>query len=88
MIGSCMTVICCMLAGLQPVLVHMSKNKQGKFSFNPVSVNLMVEVSKTLFALVVLIIYVSNLPSYLVLWVSIHTRSACLAETALSSPIC
>jgi hypothetical protein len=40
----------------------MSKNKQGKFSFNPVSVNLMVEVVKTFFALVVLTIYGTGRP--------------------------
>jgi hypothetical protein len=47
-------------AGLQPVLVHLSKNDKGKFSFNPLSVNLMVEVFKVVFALVVLLILVSN----------------------------
>ena len=44
--------------GLQPVLVHLSKNKQGKFNFNPVSVNLLVELAKTVFALVVLLMLV------------------------------
>lgn len=47
-------------AGLQPVLVHLSKNDKGKFSFNPLSVNLMVEVFKVVFALVVLLILVSS----------------------------
>lgn len=47
-------------AGLQPVLVHLSKNDKGKFSFNPLSVNLMVEVFKVVFALVVLLILVRN----------------------------
>jgi hypothetical protein len=46
-------------AGLQPVLVHLSKNDKGKFSFNPLSVNLMTEVFKVVFALVVLLILVS-----------------------------
>lgn len=46
-------------AGLQPVLVHMSKNAQGKFSFNPVSVNFLVEVVKTVFAIIMLMTYVS-----------------------------
>lgn len=45
-------------AGLQPVLVHMSKNTEGKFSFNPVSVNFLVEVVKTFFAIVMLMTYV------------------------------
>lgn len=37
----------------------MSKNSQGKYSFNPVAVNLLVEVAKTLFALVTLLAFVS-----------------------------
>eukprot|EP00879_Flechtneria_rotunda_P018869 GHRR01019806.1.p1 GENE.GHRR01019806.1~~GHRR01019806.1.p1 ORF type:complete len:305 (+),score=54.88 GHRR01019806.1:786-1700(+) len=45
----------CLLLGLQPVLVHLSKNKSGKFSFNPISVNLMTEVCKVIFALLVLL---------------------------------
>ena len=45
--------------GLQPVLVHMSKNSEGKFSFNPVSINFLVEVVKTTFAIAMLVIYVS-----------------------------
>jgi hypothetical protein len=53
--------VCCSLcAGLQPVLVHLSKNDKGKFSFNPISVNLMVEVFKVTFALIVLLILVSK----------------------------
>lgn len=47
------------IAGLQPVLVHLSKNAQGKFSFNPVSINFLVEVVKTTFAIGMLILYVS-----------------------------
>lgn len=46
-----------MLIGLQPVLVHMSKNSEGTFSFNPVSINFLVEVVKTGFAIGMLIIY-------------------------------
>lgn len=38
----------------------MSKNDQGKYSFNPVSVNFMIEVAKTIYALVTLIIFVSR----------------------------
>lgn len=45
---------------MQPVLVHLSKNDKGKFSFNPISVNLMVEIFKVVFALIVLLILVSN----------------------------
>ena len=47
--------------GLQPVLVHMSKNAEGKFSFNPVSVNFLVELVKTGFAIIMLMVYVSNI---------------------------
>jgi hypothetical protein len=56
---------CCLLsagAGLQPVLVHLSKNKEGKFSFDPISVNLLTEVAKSLFALSVLLLVVSGAP--------------------------
>ena len=47
----------CFLIGLAPVLVHMSK-VDGKFPFHPVSINLLVEVAKTLFASAVLCLYV------------------------------
>ncbi|KXZ50061.1 hypothetical protein GPECTOR_18g40 [Gonium pectorale] len=40
---------------LQPVLVHLSKNSKGTYSFHPVAVNFMVELAKTLFALLVLL---------------------------------
>ena len=49
----------CFLIGLAPVLVHMSKGPDGKFPFHPVSINLLVEVAKTLFATIILMIYVS-----------------------------
>jgi hypothetical protein len=48
------------MLGLQPVLVHLSKNKSGKFSFNPVSVNLLTELAKTTFAFCVLLALVSR----------------------------
>lgn len=51
----------CFLIGLAPVLVHMSKGPDGKFPFHPVSINLLVEVAKTVFATIVVIIYVSSL---------------------------
>ncbi|GIL68412.1 hypothetical protein Vafri_21689 [Volvox africanus] len=44
----------CLFLGLQPVLVHLSKNSKGTYSFHPVAVNFMVELAKTLFALAVL----------------------------------
>jgi len=36
---------------MQPILVHMSKDAQGKFSYNPVSVNLVTEIFKVIFAI-------------------------------------
>ncbi|KAF8068383.1 CMP-sialic acid transporter 2 [Scenedesmus sp. PABB004] len=48
----------CLLLGLQPVLVHLSKNESGKFSFNPISVNLMTEIFKVASALGVLLVLV------------------------------
>lgn len=52
----------CFLIGLAPVLVHMAKDSSGKFPFNPISVNLLVEVAKSLFALGTLIIYGTGQP--------------------------
>ncbi|XP_057524258.1 CMP-sialic acid transporter 5-like [Amaranthus tricolor] len=45
----------CILVGLQPVLVYMSK-VDGKFNFSPVSVNFLTEVTKVVFAIVMLLI--------------------------------
>lgn len=47
-------------SGLQPVLVHMSKNSKGTYSFDPISVNFLVEVAKALFALAMLLFLVSE----------------------------
>ena len=52
----------CFLIGLAPVLVHMSKGPDGRFPFHPVSINLLVEVAKTVFATIILMIYVSPHP--------------------------
>jgi len=41
------------------VLVHLSKNKSGGFSFNPVAVNFLTELAKTVFAFLTLISLVS-----------------------------
>lgn len=60
------------VAGLQPVLVHLSKNAQGTFSFNPVSINFLVEVVKTIFAIIMLILYVSSIS---------HVQSECMLVT-------
>jgi len=48
--------------GLAPVLVHMAKDEHGSFSFSPVSVNLLVEIAKTVFALGTLVMYGSGRP--------------------------
>jgi len=52
----------CFLIGLAPVLVHMAKDEHGKYSFSPISVNLMVEVFKTIFAIGTLVVYGSGRP--------------------------
>ncbi|KAG6477047.1 hypothetical protein ZIOFF_066297 [Zingiber officinale] len=44
----------CILVGLQPILVYMSK-VDGKFKFSPISVNFLTEFVKILFAVVMLI---------------------------------
>ncbi|GAB2265683.1 CMP-sialic acid transporter 3 [Dionaea muscipula] len=44
----------CILVGLQPILVFMSK-VDGKFNFSPVSVNFLTEAAKVLFAIVMLL---------------------------------
>ncbi|KVI00288.1 Nucleotide-sugar transporter [Cynara cardunculus var. scolymus] len=49
----------CMLVGLQPILVYVSK-VDGKFKFSPISVNFLTEVAKVFFALVMLIIQARN----------------------------
>ncbi|KAM7489964.1 hypothetical protein LguiB_027448 [Lonicera macranthoides] len=45
----------CMLVGLQPILVFMSK-VDGNFKFSPISVNFLTEIAKVLFAIVMLLI--------------------------------
>ncbi|KAL2530080.1 CMP-sialic acid transporter 3 [Forsythia ovata] len=45
----------CVLVGLQPILVFMSK-VDGKFKFSPISVNFLTEVVKVIFAIVMLLI--------------------------------
>ncbi|KAK9072516.1 hypothetical protein SSX86_008950 [Deinandra increscens subsp. villosa] len=49
----------CMLVGLQPILVYMSK-VDGKFKFSPISVNFLTEFAKVIFALVMLLIQARN----------------------------
>nr|XP_010912128.1 CMP-sialic acid transporter 5 isoform X2 [Elaeis guineensis] len=43
----------CILIGLQPILVYMSK-VDGRFKFSPISVNFLTEVTKVLFAIIML----------------------------------
>lgn len=49
----------CILVGLQPILVYMSK-VDGKFNFSPVSVNFLTEIAKVLFAVVMLLFQARN----------------------------
>ncbi|XP_022929863.1 CMP-sialic acid transporter 3-like [Cucurbita moschata] len=45
----------CILVGMQPILVYMSK-VDGKFMFSPISVNFLTETTKVIFAIFMLII--------------------------------
>ncbi|XP_057984798.1 CMP-sialic acid transporter 3 isoform X2 [Hevea brasiliensis] len=45
----------CILVGLQPILVYMSK-VDGQFKFSPISVNFLTEAAKVLFAIIMLFI--------------------------------
>eukprot|EP00850_Spirogloea_muscicola_P020954 SM000232S07924 [mRNA] locus=s232:50599:54799:- [translate_table: standard] len=47
----------CILIGMQPILVHMSK-VDGKFLFSPISVNLLVELAKMVFAIIIIIVQI------------------------------
>lgn len=49
----------CILVGLQPILVYMSK-VDGNFNFSPISVNFLTEVAKVLFAIVMLLFQVAT----------------------------
>ncbi|XP_078181912.1 CMP-sialic acid transporter 3-like isoform X2 [Carex rostrata] len=49
----------CILVGLQPILVYMSK-VNGKFDFSPVSVNFLTEITKVLFAIIMLLFQARN----------------------------
>ncbi|KAJ4748183.1 CMP-sialic acid transporter [Rhynchospora pubera] len=49
----------CILVGLQPILVYMSK-VNGKFEFSPVSVNFLTEITKVLFAVIMLLFQARN----------------------------
>ncbi|XP_073048742.1 CMP-sialic acid transporter 5-like isoform X1 [Primulina eburnea] len=45
----------CVLVGLQPILVYMSK-VDGKFLFSPISVNFLTEITKVVFAILMLVL--------------------------------
>lgn len=45
----------CILVGLQPILVYMSK-VDGSFKFSPISVNFLTEAVKVLFAIIMLLV--------------------------------
>ncbi|KAK8947470.1 CMP-sialic acid transporter 3 [Platanthera zijinensis] len=45
----------CILVGLQPILVYMSK-VDGNFKFSPISVNFLTEATKVLFAIIMLVV--------------------------------
>lgn len=45
----------CLLIGLQPILVHMSKGPDGKFAYSPISVNFATEIAKCCFAVLLLL---------------------------------
>ncbi|XP_057423788.1 CMP-sialic acid transporter 3-like [Lotus japonicus] len=49
----------CILVGLQPILVYMSK-VDGKFNFSPISVNFLTEITKVFFAIVMLFLQARN----------------------------
>ncbi|MED6185395.1 CMP-sialic acid transporter 3 [Stylosanthes scabra] len=49
----------CILVGLQPILVYMSK-VDGKFNFSPISVNFLTEIAKVFFAIVMLLFQAKN----------------------------
>lgn len=51
----------CLLIGIQPILVHMSKDENGRFKYSPVSVNFLTEVVKCIFA-IALLLYYANRP--------------------------
>jgi hypothetical protein len=46
-------------AAAQPILVHMSKDANGRFAYSPVSVNFLTECAKCIFA-VLLLVYQDN----------------------------
>jgi len=54
----CLVASDCFLIGLQPILVHLTKNARGGFAYHPVSVNFITEATKVAFAIVFLMVQV------------------------------
>mmetsp|Transcript_1819 Transcript_1819/g.5512 ORF Transcript_1819/g.5512 Transcript_1819/m.5512 type:complete len:443 (-) Transcript_1819:66-1394(-) len=52
----CLVASDCFLIGLQPILVHLTKNARGGFAYHPVSVNFITEATKVAFAIVFLMV--------------------------------
>lgn len=61
-----MKVVTVLPTGLQPILVHLSKDKDGHFAFNPLGVNFMTEIVKCIFAIGLLMYLVSFPPGFLI----------------------
>lgn len=55
---------CCCI-GLQPVLVHLSKNANEGYSYHPISVNILIDLVRLGFAIIMLTLYVRLCNSYL-----------------------
>ena len=66
----------CLHSGMQPVLVHMSKTK-GAYRYNPISVNLSVEVARTIFAMAFLLFTVSLPFENSLLLCTAHVQASC-----------
>ena len=56
----CLVASDCFLIGLQPILVHLTKNARGGFAYHPVSVNFITEATKVAFAIVFLMVQVRD----------------------------
>lgn len=46
------------VAAMAPIFIQLSKDGTGAYSYNPVAVNLLVELAKTIFAFAVLLVMV------------------------------
>ena len=79
----------CLLIGLQPILVHLTKNSRGGFAYHPVSVNFITEATKVLFAVVFLMVQVRwreiSREEFLYLGVSLSSFKASIMSSFVSS---